>query len=96
MGILLLLLFLALIVLFWQGNMAAREAAATAARDTCRHQGLQLLDGTVALQGMSLTRNDRGIMAIKRIFQFSYSPEGASRQTGFVITVGNRVDNVGL
>lgn len=96
MSILLLLLLLVLLVLFWQKNMAAREAAATAARDTCQHQSLQLLDGSVSLQRMALARDDSGRPVLKRVFQFSYSPEGASRQTGFVIMQGDKIENIGL
>jgi hypothetical protein len=95
-GILSLLLLLALVIWLWQSNMSAHEAAAAAARDTCNRQGLQLLDGTVHLQRMRLARNESGSATIKRVFQFCYSPEGATRQYGFVITLGNQVDNIGL
>lgn len=96
MSILFLLLLLALIVLFWQSNMSAREAAAAAARDTCSRQGLQLLDGTVELQRMQFARNTPGTLVFRRVFQFSYSPDGATRQSGFVIMLGNQVENIGL
>ncbi len=96
MGILLLLLLLALLVVAWQRNMAARETAAAAARDICQRQSLQMLDGTVALQQVRLTRNHKGHVVLRRVFQFNYSPEGASRQTGFVIMTGGEIVHIGL
>lgn len=96
MSVLLLLLLLALVVLLWQSNMLAREAAAAAARDTCYRQNLQLLDGTVQLQRMRLARLDTGSLSFRRVFQFSYSPDGDTRHSGFVIMLGNQVENIGL
>lgn len=93
---LLLLILLGLIVWFWQNTLRARELALRAALDTCRNQQLQLLDGSVTLHRLALRRSYQGRMMLQRTFQFTYSAEGDDRQTGFVITLGNLVEQVGL
>jgi len=95
MATLLSLLALALLVWLWQDTLAAREQAVRAARDTCRRQSLQFLDGTVVLRRTGLARGT-GRPLLRRTFQFAYSPEGASRHSGFVIMLGHKVENVGL
>ena len=95
-GGLLLLILLGLVVWFWHNTLQARELALQAARDVCRRQQLQLLDGTVTLHRLALQRSNRGRIRLQRTFQFAYSTEGNDRQTGFVITIGNLIDQVGL
>jgi len=93
---LLLLILLGLIIWFWQNTLRARELALQAALDACRNQQLQLLDGTVTLHRLALRRSNQGRMMLQRTFQFTYSAEGDDRQTGFIITLGNLVEQVGL
>ncbi len=93
---LLLLILLGLIIWFWQNTLRARELALRAARDTCQSQQLQLLDGTVTLHRLVLRRSNRGYLTFQRTFQFTYSLQGDDRQTGFVITLGGLVEQVGL
>jgi len=90
------LLLLALLLALWYDHMAAREIAVDAAANLCRRQGYQFLDASVALSGARLVRVATGRLAIRRVFQFQYSPEGATRHTGFVIMIGGRVDSIGL
>jgi len=93
---LLLLILLGIFVWFWQNTLRDRELALLAARDICRHQQLQLLDATVTLQRVALRRSRHGGLTLQRTFQFAYSAEGHDRRTGFVITQGNHVEQVGL
>jgi len=92
---LVLLIILAMLVWFWQSTLYARELALQAAQDVCLRQKLQLLDATVTLQHVVLRRS-RGRLLLQRTFQFSYSSHGDDRSTGFVITAGNHVEQVGL
>ncbi len=96
MGTLSAMLLLGLLLALWYCHMAAREVAAQAAAALCRRQGCQFLDDSVALAGARLVRGEAGGPAIRRVFQFAYSPEGATRHTGFVIMVGRQVDSIGL
>jgi hypothetical protein len=93
---LLLLVLLGLIVWFWQDTLRARELALRAAGEACRNQQLQLLDGTVTLHRLALQRSKQGRVTLQRTFQFNYSVEGNDRRTGFIITLGNLVEQVGL
>jgi hypothetical protein len=90
------LILLALLLIFWQGHMSAREAATRAAMNLCQQQGYQFLDGSVALSGTGLVRSRVSLLSVRRVFQFTYSPEGATRHTGFVIMIGRQVDSIGI
>jgi hypothetical protein len=92
---LILLVLLGALLWFWQSTLQVRERALNAAHDVCRRQQLQLLDATVVLQGLSLRRS-AGQLRLQRTFRFSYSQDGHDRNTGFIITVGNHVEQVGL
>jgi hypothetical protein len=93
---LLLLGLLGLLIWFWYDTLAAREHAIRSARETCHLQDLQLLDASVALQRVRLQRTEQGRLRLQRTFQFIYTRDGYERMTGFVITLGNRVEQVGL
>jgi hypothetical protein len=92
---LLLLVMLGALVWFWLTNLRVRELALRAAKEVCRRQELQLLDATVELQRLGM-RRVAGQVTLERTFRFSYSDNGVDRSSGFVIMVGNRVEQVGL
>lgn len=92
---LIFLILLGILIWFWLDTLQVRELALRAARDTCYRQDLQLLDGTVTLQRLQL-RRIAGRLALRRTFQFTYSSDGDDRNTGFIITLGNHVEQVGL
>jgi len=89
------LILLGLLIWFWLDTLQVREVALHAARDICHHQQLQLLDATVTLQSLKLRRSV-GRLKWQRTFQFSYSSRGDNRDTGFIITLGNHVEQAGL
>ncbi|VAW74381.1 hypothetical protein MNBD_GAMMA15-1355 [hydrothermal vent metagenome] len=91
-----LLVLLGLLVWLWQNSLLAREAAVRAARDVCQQQHLQLLDGSVALHRFKPERLTNGSLSLRRTYLFGYSEDGMERKTGFVITSGNHVEQVGL
>lgn len=92
---LILLVLLGLLIWFWQDTLRLRELALGAAHDICRSQQLQLLDATVTLQRVALRRS-AGRLRLRRTFQFTYSSAGDDRRTGFIITLGKHVEQVGL
>lgn len=93
---LVLLVLLGLLLWLWQNSLSAREAAIRAAREVCKQQQLQLLDGSVALQRLRPARLTNGQLSLRRTFLFSYSEDGLERKTGFVIMAGNHIEQVGL
>lgn len=92
---LIFLILLGILIWFWLDTLRVRELALHAARDVCYRQQLQLLDATVTLQRLQLRRS-AGRLLLQRTFQFIYSSDGDNRNTGFIITVGNHVEQVGL
>lgn len=83
-------------VWFWLDSLKVRDLARASATETCRRQQLQLLDATVSLGRLKIGRNSRGRVVLMRVFTFDYSQDGVSRQQGFVVVIGHRVETVGL
>ncbi len=71
--------------------LRVRELALQAARRSCHRDGVQLLDETVSIRRMSLSRDERGNWRIWRQYHFEYSIEGVERERGHVIMLGNRL-----
>ena len=90
-GELFFLLLLGLFALYWQDELKAREIAISAARSTCRNEGLQLLDDTVAQNGLRLIRHDQGRLCLQRSFAFEYSRSGDDRYPGYITLRGHEV-----
>ena len=93
---LILLIALGLLLWFWANTLRVRELAIKTARETCARQHLQFLDATVVLHRLSLQRESSGKLTLQRTFLFAYSDNGEDRRTGFIVMLGNHVEQVGL
>ena len=82
--------------LFWHDALGARERANAAARETCAATGGMLLDGTVAFRSIKVVRGVGGRLAFERTYVFDYTLDGNTRQQGFVVMFGQRVETIGL
>jgi hypothetical protein len=71
-----------------------RELALLAARRACRDAGVQLLDQTVSIKRLSLSRDQRGRWRVWRQYQFEYSVEGYERELGNVIMLGHQLQGL--
>ena len=82
-----------LIGLAWlaMDNLRAREAAIDAARRACAGDGVQLLDDTVMLVSLRITRGGSGRAVLRRVYQFEFSDTGDNRLAGAVTLAGSRV-----
>jgi hypothetical protein len=85
MGSLAFLLLLVLLVWFWQTSLATRDRAIVTARETCKHNGLQLLDGTTSLQNIRPYYSRTNGPGFKRTYTFDYSEDGITRQNGCIV-----------
>ena len=65
---LLFLLLIWLIAWFWWNSMAARQRARDVAKNTCGKYGVQLIDDTVERISLRVTRDQRGQMALARLY----------------------------
>lgn len=89
------LLLLVMLAALWLDGARARELATAVVDELCRRRGLQLLDGTVGLARLGLTRTDHGLR-FKRLFRFDYSVEGVGRQQGHILLHGTVVMHADL
>ncbi|HDH15365.1 MAG TPA: DUF3301 domain-containing protein, partial [Gammaproteobacteria bacterium] len=60
----------------------------------CRDQGFQLLDGSVHLSGLGLTRCPDKRRCLSRKFRFSYSSDHFHRSDGVVIMLGDHLERI--
>ncbi|MFK7861865.1 MAG: DUF3301 domain-containing protein [Granulosicoccus sp.] len=77
-----------LVRLWWTGSRA-HELAVEHARLACRQQRLQLLDQTVALSSMKLSRNSAGSHCLERLYAFEFTDQGEYRDTASVTMQGH-------
>jgi len=71
--------------------LRVREIALAAARRACRQAGVQLLDETVSIRRLSMSRDGEGRWRIWRHYRFEYSVDGFEREAGSVLMLGMRV-----
>jgi len=71
--------------------LRVRELALQAARRACEKDDVQLLDQTVSMRRLSLSRDAEGRWRIWRQYHFEYSINGLEREHGSVIMLGNRL-----
>jgi hypothetical protein len=76
--------------------LRAREAAVRIMREACKRQGLQLLDDTVHGTRLAFARDNRGIVRVRRTFEFDFSDDGFSRRSGQVVMLGEEVESMRL
>lgn len=65
-----------------------RELAISAVKRAARDGDFQLLDDSVSLQRMSLSRDGSGMWRVWRQYRFDYSYDGVEREQGAVIMLG--------
>ncbi len=90
------LALLGAIVWLWVDSLRAREHAMVTCRRSCEAHGLQLLDGTVALDGLTLKRCQDGRVRIQRRYRFEFTRDGVVRDTGAIVMLGDRVQSLDL
>ena len=79
---------------YWFSSTRVRELAIAAARRSALQADVQLLDQTVSLARVSLSRDRAGRWHIWREYRFDYSRDGLSREIGHVIMLGQRLEAV--
>ena len=88
---LLFFLFLSVLIWFWFDSLRAIEIARDAGKQACKRAQVQFLDDTVAGIALTLERDERGRMALRRIYRFEFSDTGDNRRKGSVTQVGHEV-----
>jgi hypothetical protein len=88
------LLVLVLIIYIWYRNLTVRELAMEHSSRACKKQGLQLLDDSVHLSGLALTRCPDRRRCLRRRYRFSYSSDNINRSIGVTIMLGNHLESI--
>lgn len=93
-GPLFLLAAITAVLLFWFETLRMREYVTRHCHRICKSAGLQLLDQSVALNGISLKRDRSRRWRIHRRYQFHISENGTDRYPGQMALSGNRIESV--
>lgn len=88
------LMLFAAVGAFWFDSMRAREAALALARRATEAADCQLLDATVALGSLRMTREGGGMLRFRRIYRFEFSDDGMRRLPGTVTLSGQELERV--
>jgi hypothetical protein len=95
-GTLFILIAMALLVWFWADSLRVREQALRVCAKACKQINAQLLDETVALRRLGVSRNQNGHAVWRRTYRFEYTFDGSQRQRGSVIMRGRAVETVAI
>ena len=77
--------------LFFLSSIRVREIAVSAVLKASARDDFQLLDQSVHIQKLSMSRDDRGSWCLWRQYRFDYSYDGAERRQGHVIMIGKKM-----
>lgn len=80
--------FFGALALYLFSATRVRELAITAVKRAARNGDFQLLDDSVSLQRLSLSRDGSGMWRVWRQYRFDYSYDGVEREQGAVIMLG--------
>ncbi|WP_100550668.1 DUF3301 domain-containing protein [Caedibacter taeniospiralis] len=89
-GIAVAMIIVVVVILGWRSAMRAREFAIHTALKVVKQWDVQLLDDTVCLTKIRLSRqSDIGSMCLFREYAFEYSDDGVDRYRAFLQFNGN-------
>jgi len=91
---LLFLVLLLLVIYAWHNGLAHREIAVRVSKDACQRRGFQLLDGSVHLSALALTRCANGNRCLRRRYRFAYSSDHIQRNSGVTILKGSITESI--
>ncbi|WP_119328551.1 DUF3301 domain-containing protein [Cysteiniphilum halobium] len=90
-GIVSAVILIIIVILIWRNSMKAREHAVYIAVKTAKQWDVQLLDDTVCLTKIRLSRQSNvGSMCLFREYAFEYSYDGLDRYKAFLQFNGNQ------
>ena len=91
LGEVLILFGFGVLCVFFLEATRVRELAIQAVLRASEQDDFQLLDQSVHLKRISLSRNDRGSWSFWRQYRFDYSYDGVERRQGHVIMLGKKL-----
>ncbi len=94
LGEILVVLAFGVLCLHFLAATRVREIAIQAVGHASQRDDFQLLDQSVHLNRISLSRDQSGRWRIWRQYRFDYSYDGVERRQGFVIMLGRQLQAV--
>jgi hypothetical protein len=94
LGDIVALLALGLLCLHFLTAMRVRELAVQAVGRASERDEYQLLDQSVHMRRISLSRDEAGRWRIWRQYRFDYSYDGVERHHGFVTMLGKHLQSI--
>lgn len=94
LGEVIVLLAIAAVCVYFMASIRVRELALQHVGAASRRDDFQLLDQSVQLQRLSMSRDASGRWHVWRQYRFEYSYDGVERRQGHVIMLGNRLQTV--
>jgi hypothetical protein len=94
LGDVIALFALAMLCLHFLGALRVRELALQAVIRASERDDFQLLDQSVHIQRLSMSRDSAKRWHIWRQYRFDYSYDGVERRQGFVIMLGKHLQSV--
>lgn len=82
------------LVLYFLGATRVRELAVNAVQRASRDGDFQLLDQSVHIRRVSLSRDATGRWRVWRQYRFDYSLDGVERRQGFVTMLGKQLQSI--
>ena len=89
-----LLAVVGLACLYFLSALRVRELATQAVGLASRRDDFQLLDQSVHMRRISLSRDATGRWRIWRQYRFDYTYDGVERRQGFVVMLGRQLQSV--
>jgi hypothetical protein len=83
-----------LLCLYFLSALRVRELATQAVSLASRRDDFQLLDQSVHLRRISLSRDGTGRWRVWRQYRFDYTHDGVERRQGFVIMLGRQLQSL--
>jgi len=84
------------VVWYWLKSREIKDVALQAAAKYCKQLDLALLDQTVVLKSLRLSRNKAGNVCLRRRYQFDFTSTGQERYQGTLIINGLVVEQITL
>ncbi len=94
LGDILLVFLFGALCLHFLGSIRVRELAVQAVGEASRRDDFQLLDQSVHIKRLSLSRDEAGRWRVWRQYRFDYTYDGVERRQGFVIMLGKQLQAV--
>ena len=84
-----------IIAWIWRGH-GIRERALAFVRQHCQNEGVQLLDGNVALKGWRQIKDGKGQKRLARMYGFEFTVTSQERLAGTVAMFGRHLGRIDL